>query len=63
MRYKPILCLLSALLLGAAGTVARAETPADTLVIAGEWSKRDHGGKWADAIARNGKRTTSREAA
>jgi DNA polymerase-3 subunit delta len=25
------------------------------LVVAGDWSKRDHGGKWADAIARVGK--------
>lgn len=25
------------------------------LVVAGDWSKRDHGGKWADAIARIGK--------
>ena len=32
--------------------------PADDvvlLVVAGDWSKRDHGGKWADAIARIGK--------
>ena len=25
------------------------------LVVAGDWSKREHGGKWADAIARIGK--------
>jgi DNA polymerase-3 subunit delta len=43
---------------GAEVIQAFCERPPDDvvlLVVAGDWSKRDHGGKWADAIARIGK--------
>jgi DNA polymerase-3 subunit delta len=42
---------------GGEGIRAFCERPPDDvvlLVVAGDWSKRDHGGKWADAIARIG---------